>query len=59
MTKYKVIYFTDNGVIMCITRDTEAEARAFATGLGSRWYIIVSYVTSTAVTDITTPSDNG
>lgn len=56
MTKYKVIYFADNGVIMCITRDSEADAREFATGLGSRWHIIVSYVTSTSVTDITTPS---
>lgn len=55
MTKYKVIYFADNGVVMCITRDSEADAREFATSLGSRWYIIVSYVTSTSVTDITTP----
>jgi hypothetical protein len=56
MTKYKVIYFTDNGVIMCITKDTEAGARDFATTLGSRWYVIVSYVTATTVTDITTPT---
>ena len=56
MTKYKVIYFADNGVIMCITKDTEAGAREFATTLGSRWYVIVSYVTSTTVTDITTPT---
>ena len=59
MTKYKVIYFADNGVVMCITKNTEAAAREFATTLGSRWYIIVSYVTSTSITDITTPSDNG
>lgn len=56
MTKYKVIYFADNGVIMCVTKDTEAGARVFATTLGSIWYVIVSYVTATTVTDITTPT---
>lgn len=55
MTKYKVIYFTDNNVCMCVTKDTENGAREFATTLGSRWYVIVSYVTSATVTDITTP----
>lgn len=55
MTKYKVIFFSDNNVIMCITKDTETEARAYAETLGSKWHIIVSYVTATTVTDITTP----
>lgn len=53
MTAYKVIYFADNGVIMCNTFLTEEQARTFSTGLGTKWNIIVSYVTSTVVTDIT------
>lgn len=53
MTTYKVIYFADNGVIMCNTFLTEELAREFATSLGDKWNIIVSYVTSTTVTDIT------
>lgn len=55
MTTYKVIYFADNGVIMCNTFLTETLAREFAETLGSKWYIIVSYVTSTTIADITTP----
>lgn len=54
MATYKVIYFADNGVLMCNTFATESLAREFATTLGSKWYCIVSYSTSTTVIDITT-----
>lgn len=44
---YKTIYFAPNGVIMCRSFDTNAEAQAFA--LTKDWAIVVKYTDSRTI----------
>lgn len=54
-TTYKVVYFTDNNVIQCRTFATQTEATNYAGTLATnKWKVVLSYVTSQNVTEVST-----